>query len=156
MLALDQAVHIDAGQVDVIGVKAAGRHDLFYFHHADFAAHGGTNFSMLEMLRDSPERQASYGAMAHIGHDLEEMIDFYNTKYTSLLSPTSQQVIVSGGVQNFLDGYYFTQKIKAPALYGQASALLRHARISYDSLHEYVLSQVEGLKIAYGYLRIKP
>ena len=40
VFALDQAMHIDAGQVDGVGVKRACRHDLFDFHDADLPAHG--------------------------------------------------------------------------------------------------------------------
>ena len=40
MGALNDAMHINAGQVDVIGIKAADRHNFFDLHDADLAAHG--------------------------------------------------------------------------------------------------------------------
>ena len=41
MFALHDAVHIDAGQVDVIGIDRTGRHDFLDLYHTDLAAHGG-------------------------------------------------------------------------------------------------------------------
>jgi isopentenyl-diphosphate Delta-isomerase len=65
------------------------------------------------------------------------------------------EIIISGGVTDFLDGYYLTQKSDLPAVYGQASALLRHARGKYEDLYEYVEAQVEGLQLANSYLTVK-
>jgi isopentenyl-diphosphate delta-isomerase len=40
-------------------------------------------------------------------------------------------------------------------VYGQASSFLKHARGSYEELHEYVAAQVQGLEIANAYLKVK-
>mmetsp|Transcript_29414 Transcript_29414/g.57495 ORF Transcript_29414/g.57495 Transcript_29414/m.57495 type:complete len:249 (+) Transcript_29414:2841-3587(+) len=39
--ALNQSMHIDTGQMNAVGIKAAGGHDLFDFGHTNLAAHGG-------------------------------------------------------------------------------------------------------------------
>ena len=42
-----------------------------------------------------------------------------------------------------------------PSVYGQASGFLKHARGTYEELQGYVEDQVEGLKIAQAYLRVR-
>jgi isopentenyl-diphosphate delta-isomerase len=63
--------------------------------------------------------------------------------------------IVSGGVQTFLDGYYYTQKLNQTSIYGQASAFLRYAQEDYNSLRSFTAAQVRGLELARAYLHIK-
>ncbi len=122
----------------------------------DFAAHGGTNFARLELLRNDPGRQAIYEQLAFIGHRAEEMVEICNVLVDELKGKMAcQQVIVSGGVGNFLDGYYLTQKIRLPAVYGQASAFLRHARGDYEELRSHIEAQVRGLELAHAFLKCK-
>jgi isopentenyl-diphosphate Delta-isomerase len=66
-----------------------------------------------------------------------------------------QQVIISGGVTNFLDGFYLTNKLNLPSVYGQASSFLKHARGSYDALRDYVAAQVQGLEVAKAFLKVR-
>jgi isopentenyl-diphosphate delta-isomerase len=66
-----------------------------------------------------------------------------------------RQIIASGGVKNFLDGYYLVKKLRVPAVYGQASSFLEHAKTSYDALQQYVSAQIEGYRLANAYLRLK-
>jgi len=66
-----------------------------------------------------------------------------------------KQLIVSGGVKNFLDGYYLMAKSRMPSVYGQASQLLKYASKSYQELESYLESQVKGLKLAKSYLRVR-
>lgn len=122
----------------------------------DFAAAGGTSFSKLELLRGGAERQERYDELAHIGHNAVEMIDFTNrimAEYGDTIK--CRQIIVSGGIKNFLDGYYAIKKLSIPAIYGQASAFLKHARGNYDDLHEYIQSQIRGLELAQAYLAVR-
>jgi isopentenyl-diphosphate Delta-isomerase len=122
----------------------------------DFAAAGGTSFSKLEILRGGQHLEELYGAVAHIGHSATEMVDFTNNIVKELGGRINcQQVIVSGGIQNFLDGFYCTKKLQLPAIYGQASAFLRHAQGSYDDLYKYIEAQVQGLELAEAYLRVR-
>lgn len=118
----------------------------------EFAAHGGTNFAKLEMQRDESQK-SSWKDVSSIGHTNIEMIDFWNS-LQSAESP-KKDIILSGGIQNYLDGYYLTEKINANAIYGQASALLRYASKSYELLQGYLQSQIEGYKLSQNYLVIR-
>jgi len=119
----------------------------------DFAAMGGTNFSKLELLRNSDK--AAFAQLALVGHSANEMVEMTNDILASSSEIKCRQIIISGGVSNFLDGYYLTQKINTAAIYGQASAFLEHARGSYEDLQRYIQGQAEGLAIADAFLKIK-
>jgi isopentenyl-diphosphate delta-isomerase len=122
----------------------------------DFAAHGGTNFSKIELLRGEETRLEAYKSLAFVGHSAEHMV----LKTNAILEELGEEaacrfVIASGGVKNFLDGYHLIETLDCPALYGQGAAFLWKARESYDSLTNYIKSQTEGLGIAYAFLRAK-
>ena len=122
----------------------------------DFAANGGTNFAKLELLRSDPKRKEIYSALALVGHTAEEMVQLTNQLVEDLGSDLrTRQVIISGGVKDFLDGYYLIRKSTLTAVYGQASGFLRHARSDYSTLRSYVVAQIEGLELANAYLKIR-
>jgi isopentenyl-diphosphate delta-isomerase len=122
----------------------------------DFAANGGTNFSRLELLRSSDEKREVYSKLANVGHSAEEMVLMVNKILEELGNKcVCNQVIISGGIKDFLDGYYLINKLSLPAIYGQASTFLKHARGDYQELYNYVSTQVEGLKLAGNYLKVK-
>lgn len=122
----------------------------------DFAANGGTNFAKLELLRSDPIKQSIYERVAMLGHNAKDMVELVNRIKKEI--PTQikvEQLIISGGVRHFLDGYYLINKINSPAIYGQASAFLKHACGDYEELAQYVQSQKEGLELAQAFLRIR-
>ena len=121
----------------------------------EFAAFGGTNFSKIEMMRSEDEIRDNFYPLAAIGHTAEEMVEVVNKAVGSNQEINCRQIIISGGIKTFLDGYYLINKIQLPAIYGQASAFLRYAQGPYDHLQEFVKSQVDGLKLAGAYLKIK-
>jgi isopentenyl-diphosphate Delta-isomerase len=122
----------------------------------DFGASGGTNFALLEILRSSPEISENYGNLALIGHSAEDMVEFVNALYIKYDQDIlCKQIIVSGGVSDFLDGYYLTQKLRLPTVYGQASGLLKYAQSSYEELQKYLDLQIKGLSLAKAFLRVK-
>jgi len=122
----------------------------------DFAASGGTNFAKLELLRSDKVKQEIFRQLAHVGHTAEEMVHFTNQIKEELGEKMlCRQVIISGGVRSFLDGYYLINKLNLNCVYGQASGFLKHARGSYDELHAYVESQVKGLELAAAFLKVK-
>jgi len=122
----------------------------------DFAAGGGTNFAKLELLRSEPEKQDLFRPLAGIGHSAEEMVDFTNAIAGELKDDLRcRQIILSGGIRDFLDGYYLINKIKLPAIYGHASGFLKHAQGGFDALHAFVESQVKGLELARTYLKVR-
>jgi isopentenyl-diphosphate delta-isomerase len=122
----------------------------------DFAAGGGTNFAKLELHRSDPVKQEIFAQLAHIGHTAEEMVHFTNQIEEELGDRMQcRQVIVSGGVRGFLDGFYLTRKLQLPSVYGQASGFLKHARGEYEELHDYVQAQVRGLELANAFLKVR-
>ena len=66
-----------------------------------------------------------------------------------------RQIIISGGIGGFLDGFYLMKKLQTPSVYGQASGFLKHARGEYEELREYVAAQVRGLELAEAFLMLK-
>ncbi len=120
----------------------------------EFAAFGGTNFAKVELLRDENGNRDLYEPLSMIGEDVFSMLD-YVTEIVSGEKPLCKELIISGGVTNFLDGYYLVKKSPLPAVYGMASTFLKYAREDYDTLRDYVESQVRGLEMAYAYLSIR-
>ncbi len=122
----------------------------------DFAAAGGTNFSKLELLRSSAEKRELFEKISAVGHAAAEMLDWVNVAAAELGDRClTRQVIISGGVDGFLDGYFLTKKSTLPAVYGQASGFLRHAQGGYEELRDYVAGQIRGLELAEAFLKIK-
>jgi isopentenyl-diphosphate Delta-isomerase len=122
----------------------------------DFAAHGGTNFAKLELLRDSTMRGQEYQPIQFVGHSASEMVNIANEVITELGDKRKCNfAIISGGVKNFLDGYYLTEKLNMPSVYGQASVILKHALESEEKLNSYYKHQIEGLRVAKQFLKIK-
>ena len=123
----------------------------------EFAAFGGTNFSKLEFLRSSDIMLDELSPLINIGHTAEEMLEFTNSWAESkdIIDLNDKNLIISGGISSFLDGYYLIKKSKLPAVYGQASAFLKYAMHDYTSLKQFVQSQIKGLEMAYAYLKIK-
>ena len=122
----------------------------------EFAASGGTTFARLEWQRSNPAKQESYNQLAFVGHTAEEMACFANQIINELGDRLRcRQVIISGGIGSFLDGYYLINKVNLPCIYGQASGFLKYARGDYGQLQNYVKEQVEGLSLAAAFLRVK-
>jgi len=122
----------------------------------EFSAGGGTNFSSLELMRADKAMQDTYNKISALGHCATEMVTFYNEAVSDLGSKVlCLEVIVSGGVKDFLDGYYFINKVKGNAVYGQASAMLAHAKDEYEPLHDFVSAQIAGLALAKNYLKVR-
>ncbi len=126
----------------------------------DFAAHGGTNFSRVEALRSNEMAQSAYERIAHLGHTAPEMVQTVN-RLTDRLSGESPsrlrcpRIIVSGGVRDFLDGYWLIGNLKLPAIYAQGSAFLAPARASYAALEGFIEGQLRGMALAEAYLRVR-
>jgi isopentenyl-diphosphate Delta-isomerase len=122
----------------------------------EFGAAGGTNFALVELLRANEELLRAYQPLTTVGHTAEEMVDLTNGLLKELGSLVlCHQIIISGGIQSFLHGYYLMNKVKTHAIYGQASSFLAHARGSYEELRQHVQQQVEGLRMAEAFLVIK-
>ena len=122
----------------------------------EFGAAGGTNFTKLELERNPQKMQQQYDPLTLIGHNANDMVGFVNVLKEEFGNRLAcQQIIISGGIKHFLDGYYLTRKSKMKAIYGQASKLLQYAKEDYGVLQQYLEEQISGLKLAQCYLRIK-
>jgi isopentenyl-diphosphate delta-isomerase len=121
----------------------------------EMAAFGGTNFAKVELLRSNEFKQQYYEPVSRIGHDAFEMTDLINEIFEGNTTVRCRQIIISGGIRSFLDGYYLINRCKLPAIYGQASGFLKYASQSYEELKKFVEYQVEGIKLARAYFVIK-
>ena len=121
----------------------------------DFAANGGTNFSKLELIRNK-ELMDDYKNVVNLGHGPKEMIEFLNQSLAEIGADCKcENVIISGGVKDFLDGYYYTSRANHQSFYGQASAFLKHAKSGQEDLDNFIERQIKGLQMASKFLRVK-
>lgn len=120
----------------------------------ELASFGGTNFSKLELLRKTSSERLSAEALATVGHTSLEMIGFLNTLYSSHPQYKNKQIIISGGVENFLDGFYLKEMLAFSSIIGQAKNFLKHAE-NYEDLRRFTKDQVDGLKMARAFLSVK-
>lgn len=122
----------------------------------EFGAFGGTNFAKVELLRNPGLPRELFEPMSLIGHDAAEMVDMINLIMDEEKNSIKcRQLIISGGIRSFLDGYYLMKKSGLPSVYGQASAFLKYAREDYQQLQNFVSHQVKGLQMAYAFLRVR-
>ncbi len=122
----------------------------------EFGAYGGTNFSKLEMLRGDQQKLEASLPFAFIGQSANQMVGSVNQILSENPNPACRQLIISGGIQNALDGYFLTSKSQLPAVFGMASAVLKHASESYESLAAFLENQIQVLRLAQAYLKINP
>lgn len=120
----------------------------------EFAAFGGTNFAKVELLRNDKACRTLYEPLSSIGEDAYSMLNYVN-EIVDAESTLCKELIISGGVKDYLDGYYLIRRSRLPAIFGMASTILKHAREDYTELREFVQSQVKGLEMAFTYLTIR-
>ena len=121
----------------------------------EFGAFGGTNFSQLELMRDDDQAQEIFQPFAFVGQTAEQMLQSVNNLVEEV-KPACKQLIISGGVKNYLDGYYLVSKSKLPAVYGMASSVLKKATGDYETLREFLEKQIQAYRLAQTYLRLNP
>ena len=121
----------------------------------EFGAFGGTNFAKIELMRHPEKAEQTLEALSKVGHNAEEMLKWTNDIYENNKDIQCKELIISGGVTSCLDGYYLMKKSKIPAIYGQASVLLKHAQGEYENLEVYIQSQIKGLQLAEAYLNLR-
>ena len=122
----------------------------------EFGAYGGTNFSKLEMLRGDTQKLSASLPFAFVGQSAGQMVGSVNQILKENPQPACRQLIISGGIHTALDGYYLTSKSQLPAIFGMASAVLKHASESYESLAGFLETQIQMLSLAHAYLKINP
>ena len=122
----------------------------------EFAAGGGTNFALLELLRSDATQLEILTPLAKVGHTAEQMVAMTNQISDGLGDQCiTRELIISGGIRTWLDGYRLVKSSRLSAIYGQASAFLPYAQGDYETLQTAIKAQVRGLKLAEAYLQIK-
>lgn len=137
------------------GPKSLGKLMRLPLAAIDFAAFGGTNFSKLESLRNS-NISSNKLDLVNVGHSAKEMVIQANLLIKDLKDRVQcSNVIISGGIKNFLDGFYLCELYQGKAVYGQAKSFLDHSTGEYETLRTHILSELEGLKMANEFLTIR-
>ncbi len=125
----------------------------------EFGAFGGTNFSLIEEKRKS-EKDLTH-PLIYVGHSYDEMMDSLINLY--LNRPDIQNkinestLIVSGGIRNFLDGYFAIEKMSGvnSVLYAHAKEFIIRAH-SKELLNTFVTQELKGLDMAHRVLKYNP
>jgi len=124
----------------------------------EYGAHGGTNFSKLEMSRPGGGDENIYGAIAHVGQTAENMTDTV-LRLRDIMPEAAlncNQFIVSGGIPDFLTGYYHLERLGSNNFYGQASVFLKYAlKDDPNILDGFIEKQIRGLELAQAYLKLR-
>lgn len=120
----------------------------------ELAGFGGTNFSKLEYLRTKGADKLEIEALAKVGHTPLEMISMLNNLLKANPEYIKKQIIISGGIENFLDGYYLQEQLHYQSIVGQAKSFLTRSE-NYEDLRDFTNAQIEGLKMARQFLSIK-
>ncbi|HPR32340.1 MAG TPA: isopentenyl-diphosphate delta-isomerase [Prolixibacteraceae bacterium] len=120
----------------------------------ELGAFGGTNFANIEIMRNTENRVHHLHPLATVGHNLAEMLDTINALASEKSMPC-RSLILSGGIRNFLDGYYYMQQSIMPSVYGMANVLLQHALISKNDLFDFIRADIEGYRFASRFLTLR-
>ena len=115
----------------------------------EFGALGGTNFSLIELMRSDEMVLEELGSLASVGHTAHEMIEYLNSFPADLLK--NKEFIISGGMRP-LSGYYLMQSANFPAIMGMAFQFLKYAREDYSQLQKYTALVQKTLQIAQSFL----
>lgn len=122
----------------------------------EFGAYGGTNFSNLELMRENAEDLETFQPFAFVGQTAHQMVNSVNRLLREIDEPRCRQLIISGGIKSYLDGYYLVSLSQLPAVYGMASSVLKYATGDYSELKKYIESQLKAYRVAQHFLRINP
>ncbi|OYT15660.1 MAG: hypothetical protein B7C24_11930 [Bacteroidetes bacterium 4572_77] len=109
----------------------------------EFAALGGTNFSLIELMRSRESQMEDMQILAELGHSPAQMVEYIN-----------DLPIISGGVTP-ISGLYLQEEMPVPAITGMAFSFLKHARGDYKELQNYLRTVIKVLQIAHQFLERK-
>ncbi|MCX6287983.1 MAG: isopentenyl-diphosphate delta-isomerase [Bacteroidetes bacterium] len=121
----------------------------------ELAGFGGTNFARVELARSTSWQRQLYDPMASLGNTAGDMLNTINGLVKSNAEISCRQIIISGGIRSFLDGYYHISRSLLPSIFGQASNFLSVARGDYEDLRMFITGQVNGLRFARAFLQVK-
>jgi isopentenyl-diphosphate delta-isomerase len=117
----------------------------------ELGAFGGTNFTKLEQLR---VRTDVMQPLSKVGHTAPEMVTMLNSLLKADPKFQEKHIIISGGIENSLDGYFLRSNLQFTSVIGQAKNFLNHAE-NYEELKKFTEDQISTLKIAQTYLVAK-
>ena len=121
----------------------------------EFGALGGTNFTLLELLRSHEKELTAFEAFGKVGHTAEEMTQMINDIVSNSTTYSCKQLIISGGITHILDGYYLQKVSRLSSVIGMGSALLKVASKSYEELQSFLQQLERSYQLASSYLKIK-
>lgn len=123
-------------------------------HAIELAGFGGTNFSKIELMRSERAEAHATESLSRVGHTPLEMINYLNDLLRANPKYSEKEVIISGGVKDFLDAYYLQELLNYSSVVGMAKSFLSHTD-TYEELETFTKAQVEGLKMARAFLNVK-
>lgn len=120
----------------------------------EFGAFGGTNFSLLETLRN-PNTNHNYSSqhLIKMGHTPNEMVSFLNELLKVNPHYKNTEVIISGGIQNILEGQYYRETLEFNSVIGLAKRFLENAQDKTE-LYKFVEDECQTLLMAKNYLHV--
>ncbi len=119
----------------------------------EFGAFGGTNFTKLEQMRNQ-DYHPLVESFSHIGHTAEVMTLMVN-QIVEETETKCNQVIISGGINSVLDGFYLHKICKIPSVIGMGSHFLKYALKDYSDLQKMMKDFTLSWRLAEAYLRVR-
>ncbi|MBN2618517.1 MAG: type 2 isopentenyl-diphosphate Delta-isomerase [Spirochaetales bacterium] len=116
----------------------------------DTAGYGGTNFTYIEYLRNNIKNRSKYKPLLGIGNSNEDMLKILNQD-----SNTSKDIIFSGGIKNYLDGFYYINKYNGNSIYAYGGNILKQCLKSEKALYNFIEGEISGLNFANNFLKVK-
>jgi isopentenyl-diphosphate delta-isomerase len=121
----------------------------------EFGALGGTNFSLLELIRHNNQDAGVLQSFANVGHTAEEMLEMINQILLSNQAAHFPQLIISGGITSPLHGYRLVKSSTLPAVYGMGALFLQHARAGENELECFVDDIQKAWMLCDAFLKVK-
>ncbi len=121
----------------------------------EFAALGGSNFAKLEMQRRESSAFLDWQNLSYLGATNEQMLNCFKRLRNSSENMTRcENIIISGGINSFLDGFFWLERVSCPALYGMAQQILQWSLEGEKFALERMKNHIWGLKIAKSFLSL--
>jgi isopentenyl-diphosphate delta-isomerase len=118
----------------------------------ELAAFGGTNFTLLEILRNQHiNKNYSSNELVKMGHGPLEMINWLNSLAENNIAYKNTEVIISGGIQNIVEGQYYRSVLKLNSVIGQARRFLEYAE-NFEQLVEFTKDEINTLNMTISFL----
>ena len=105
-------------------------------------------------MRSQNHEEAQEMDLRFIGHTAREMAQMIN-EYLKHHRGETPALIISGGIRSYLQGHYLMESVKAPSVYGMALPFLTHAAKGYGELNDYITKELQGLKMAKNFLKVR-